>query len=646
MSLTRLFSPLTIRDVTIRNRIVSTGHNTRIAGNNVPNEALAAYHRERAKGGAGLIICEAATVHETGRHLSIATDAMISGFRRIAEACHDHGATIFGQLFHPGREMGPAPDGSRPVTYAPSAVSNDRFHVTPRAMPEDMIGTFVGYYAAAAARYKAAGFDGVEVLASQGYGIAQFLNPHTNLRGDRYGGDLSNRLRFLREIAVAVRASIGAMPLGIRISGDELNLYGMNQDEILEIAASLAADDLFDYYNVTAGSSATVGAAIHIVPPMAVTNAYVAPLAASIRAKVGKPVVVAGRINTPQLAEQVLAAGQADLIGMTRAMIADPEMAAKARDGRFDDIRACIGCNQACIGHMHTGYPISCIQHPETGRELTHAERVPAKTRRRILIAGGGPAGLKAAAVAAERGHDVVLYERARQLGGQVLLAQRLPGRAEFGSLVTNLVHEARRAGAKIVTGSAVTIDVIREVRPDVVILATGAEPRRTNVPGHDEAHVVDAWQVLRGEANVGGSVVIADWRSDWIGLGLAEMLARDGRRVRLCVNGYMAGQNIQAYVRDHWLGLLHGLGVEIIPMARLAGTDADTVYFEHTASNAPFECREVETLVLSLGHDSDTRLERDLHEFEGEIIPIGDCAAPRTAEEAVLEGLEAGMRV
>ena len=279
---------------------------------------------------------------------------------------------------------------------------------------------------------------------------------------------------------------------------------------------------------------------------------------------------VAGRFNQPQNAERMLGAGDADMCAMTRALICDPEMPSKTESGRLDDVRACIGCNQACIGHILLGYPVSCIQHPETGRELQYGTREPAREPRKILVAGGGPAGMKVAAVAAERGHQVTLYERSPQLGGQTLLAQLLPRRAEFGGIVTNLAREVELAGVEVVKNTAVTRELVDVQIPDAVVLATGASPYRPPIEGAEEAHVVDAWQVIRGEANVGSSVVIADWRCDWVGMGLAEKLARDGCRVRLCVNGNFAGQMIQQYVRDTWLGALHELGIEVIPMARL----------------------------------------------------------------------------
>ena len=647
--LTHLFSPLTIRGHRFKNRIFSTGHMTVMLEDGFPSEGMVAYHAARAAGGAGLIIVEAARAPPSGSSSRPAIlaydDACIPGYRRIAEACHAHGCKVFGQLAHPGREMSEAADGTFAVAHAPSARPNERFHVMPREMPIAMIGEIVEGFGEAAARMRRAGLDGVEVIASHGYLLAQFLNPRVNQRADAYGG--TGRQRFVREVLAAVREGAGEdMVLGLRLSGDEMEHDGLQPDEVREIAVGLAEDGLLDYLNVTAGSSAGLAGSVHIVPPMAVEHAYVAPFAAAIKARVAVPVFVAGRINQPQIAEQVLAGGQADMCGMTRAMISDPLMAQKARAGRFDDIRACIACNQACIGHMLRGFPISCIQHPETGRELEFGARIPAARPRRVVIAGGGPGGMKAAAVAAERGHQVTLYEASTQLGGQANLAQLLPGRAEFGGLVTNLRREIELAGVEVVTATRVDRQLVEQVQPDAVVIATGAGPYTPPLESSDEAHVVTAWQVLLGEANVGSDVVVADWRGDWIGLGLAEKLVRDGCRVRLAVNAITAGQMIPQYVRDRWLGDLHRLGVEVIPYARLYGADGDTVYLQHTTSGEPILCEGVDTLVTAQGHQSDTGLETDLAGWGGEVHIVGDCLAPRTAEEAVLEGLRAGAAI
>jgi hypothetical protein len=467
-----------------------------------------------------------------------------------------------------------------------------------------------------------------------------------NVREDEYGGSFYNRLRFLREIIANVRKYVGdEFVVGLRISGDEKDAEGLTEADSLAAITALAPD--LDYVNVIAGSSATLGAAPHIVPPMFIEGAYVAPFAAAVKRVVDIPVLVAGRINQPQQAEEVVATGQADMCGMTRAMICDPEMAGKAEADRIDDIRACIGCNQACIGHMQMGFPISCIQHPETGRELTYGKLRQAETPRDVLVVGGGPGGMKAASVAARRGHRVTLCEASPRLGGQALLAQLLPGRAEFGGIVTNLAHEVAQAGVEVRLGIQVDRALVEGMDPDAVIVATGARPRwPRNIEIGDAAHVVDAWQVLRQEVNPGASVVVADWRCDWIGLGVAELLAESGCRVRLAVNGLHAGEMIQTYVRDMMVARCHRLGVEIIPYAKLYGADADTVYLQHSASGEAMLIEGVDTLVLAQGSQSEDGLLGELEGYGGIVRPIGDCLSPRTAEEAVLDGLREAWRL
>lgn len=643
-----LFSPLRIGGMEVKNRILSTGHDTVMAHDGHVTERLIAYQEARAKGGAGLIVVQVSGVHETARytsHVLMATsDDAIPGYRALADAVHRHGAKICGQLFHPGREIMETQDGTAPVAYAPSAVPNSRFHVMPVPLSLRMIDELVSGYGDAAERLMRAGFDGCEIVASHGYLPAQFLNPNVNLRTDRYGGSMENRLRFLREIAGDIRAKTSsAFVVGLRITGEEHDSQALEAGEVVSFCRLLDDDGLIDYFSVAAGTSASLKGAVHIAPPMFFTSGYSAPFAAAVKQSVSKPVFVAGRINQPQTAEQVLSSGQADMCGMTRAMICDPEMPSKAAAGRVDDIRACIACNQACIGHFHKGYPISCIQFPETGRERTLGIKKPVEHAKRILVAGGGPAGMKAAAVLAARGHDVFLHEAQAQLGGQAKLAQLLPGRAEFGGIITNLAREMELAGVQVFRNSTVSRLLVEELGADAVVIATGGKPHRPTMEGGEDTHVVDAWQVLAGQANVGSRVLIADWRADWIGLGLAERLARDGCTVTLCVEGLFAGETIHGYVRDVMVANLHRLGVEIIPYARLYGSDASTIYMEHTASGEPIIFEGIETLVLSQGHDRVDELEQDLDGFAGDVHVIGDALTPRTAEEAVLEGLKVG---
>ena len=646
-----LFSPLEIRGQVSKNRIFSTAHQTYLARNGKPSEEMIAYHQARAAGGAGLVIVEAAPAHASNRRegtlLDASSDDCIPGYRAIATAVQGHGCLLFGQLTHGGRIGAYREEGRRIVPYSASAVPDERFHNMPRAMSRDLLHEIVESYGLAAARFAEAGLDGIEVALGYALLPAQFLNPATNRRTDEYGGSDENRLRFLVEVLAAVRAAVGDGPIvGIRISVDELEPDGLDAETVLAACRRLDEMAAVDYINTTIGSMAGLGGSVHVAPPMAMEPAYVAPRAAPITAAVSVPVFVAGRINEPHVAERVLAAGQADMCAMTRALIADPEMPAKALAGRIDDIRTCVGCNQACIGHFHMGQPVSCIQNPVSGRERRLGNSRPAASPRRILVAGGGPGGMKAAATAAERGHRVVLCEAGPQLGGQVRLAQLLPGRGEFGGVITNLERELERAGVTVRRNTPVDRDLLSKEAPDAVIVATGARPYRPPIEGEGEAHLVDAWQVLKGEANVGARVLVADWRGDWVGMGIAEKLVRDGCHVRLAVNGTHAGHDLQPYVRDHWVGVLHGLGVEVIPYARLFGADADTAYLQHVVSGEPMVCEGVDTVVLALGHAPETALEEDLAGLDLELHLAGDCLSPRSVEEAVYEGMMAGLAV
>ena len=643
-----LFSPHVIRGLEIRNRIFSTAHQTILAERGAPGEKMAAYHEARARGGAGLIIMESSRPHSddvsASYYIDASTDDCIPGYKLVADKVHKHGCKIFAQVNHGGR-VTYSHNGMRLVPNGPSLVPDHRFHCMPRVMSTHYVENLVQAFAQAARRMVEAGLDGVELVASHGMLMSQFLNPLTNRRTDQYGGSEKNRFRFISECITETRLLIGSEKIiGIRISADEHEPDGIDAPAWLKICKRLNDEAELDFVDVTVGSMMGPGGSVHVVPPMQIEHAYTAPRAGEINAVMDKTIMVAGRINQPQLAEQVLAAGQAHMCGMTRAMISDSEMPNKARAGKLDDIRACIGCNQACIGHYHMGVDISCIQNPLSGRELTLGSHIEAKTKRKILVAGGGPGGMKAAAVAAARGHTVSLCEASPRLGGQALLAQLLPGRSEFGGIVDNLKQEMLQAGVLIRLNTSVDRALLEKDRPEAVIIATGATPfhpeKEIGMEISDDVHAVDAWQILRDEVNPGKNVVVADWRCDWVGLGVAQKLAQQGSMVRLCFDGETLGQNLQLYLRTYWAGVMHKLGVQVIPYARLYGADGDMVYFHHNGSGEAIICEGVDTLVIAQGHKQNTTLENEIRDLGIETHLIGDCLSPRSAEEAVYEGL------
>ena len=648
----KLFEPLIIRKKVLKNRIFSTGHMAVMLKEGCPTESMIAYHEAKAKGGAALTIIEAARVHpsgDSGRPAIRAYDpSCISGYKKLTAACHRYDCLVFGQLTHPGREMADLEDGTSPVAYAPSAIPNERFHVMPRELSEHMIQEIVVGFKISAQNLKKARLDGIEIVASHGYLLGQFLNKNINKRQDRYGGNFENRHRILDEIIDAVKlGSSNDMLIGVRLSGDEKEFRGIDLQETIKIVEKLTQNKKIDYINVTAGTSAGLAGSTHIVPSMRFEAGYTTPLAKAIKGVTNKPVFVAGRINTPQIAEEALLNKAADMCGMTRALISDPQMPQKAESGRLDEITACVGCNQACIGHMLNGKPISCIQSPETGRELTFNKLKPPLKKRQILIIGGGPAGMKAATVAASRGHEVKLIEASSKLGGQINLAEKLPGRSEFGGITTNLANKLNRQNVEIKLNTKVSADFVMQEAPEVVILATGGRSFEPIIEGRENAHVVTAWQILEGKANVGSRVAIADWRCDWVGLGLAELLARQGCHVRLACNGMVPGQTVNQYVRDNWLGILHKLNVETLTHLRLHGIDSEDAYFQHTLSGEPVILNNVDTLVTAFGAGSSNTLEKDLkNNFHSKLHVIGDALSPRTVEEAILDGLKTSTAI
>ena len=531
-----LFQPITVGNVELKNRIVRSAHGTLLSG-----EGLIAYHEARAKGGVAMSTLEATSVHDSAPSLMpLYNDSIIPIYRAISDRMRPYNMKMFAQVYHPGATGRPK---SGPFRYAASAIPSPNVGHVPMPMSTDMIGDVVKAFGDAARRIREGGLDGIDVHASSGYLLQQFMSPATNQRDDEYGGSFENRMRFLVETLEEIRRVVGSdFCVGVRLPNEEYIPGGLTPQDNAEIAKYV--EKYVDYVSLHMGSywrfhkllSTMEDPLGHEMPPNEV-----------ITRAVSKPTMVVGRIMTLDHANHIVESGAGDMVSMVRALIADPELVNKAQRGEEDLVRPCIGSNMGCVAQLMATGKLSCVVNVAAAAEstVTFDPVGPAAVKKKVMVVGGGPAGLEAARTAALRGHEVVLYEATRQLGGQVSIASRAPHRSDLAAITDFLSREIERLGVRVHLGTFADPDVVAAEKPDDVIVATGTTPRRDGfqlstptapISGSDLPHVYTSWDVFGfgGRAEIKGDCFIYDDTGTFEAISVADALVEAGAKVTM----------------------------------------------------------------------------------------------------------------
>ena len=632
---------LRIGPVTLRNRIVFPAHLTNFSVDGTVTDRHVAYYEARARGGAAMIVTEEHTVHPSDRpyeKLIRGWDPeVVAGYRRLTAAVHRHDTRILAQLNHNGAQGSSMYTGR--ALWAPSPEPDPLFREVPRAVAESDIAELVTGYAEVARRCADGDFDGVEIQCSQASVLRAFLAPATNRRTDRYGGDLAGRARLLLEVVTAVRQAVGNdRVVGVRLTGHDGTAGGVGIDDAVQVARMLEASGEVDYLNTSVGVATET---LHLVEaPMSTPHGYSLFVPDAIRSAVSLPVVGVGRFTRPEQVAAALAGGVCDLVGAVRAQIADPDFTNKALAGRDAEIRPCIGCNQECIARVGLGRPIGCAVNPCAGYEFE--EPAPPVPARRVVVVGGGPAGLQAAATAASRGHSVVVLEQRPQTGGQIREAAVAPHRAELLGAVTHLDSECRRRGVDIRTGVTAEAATLRALAPDVVIVATGARPCRPAWAA-SSVRVSDVRDVLSGRATPSGRVLVVDDLGFHQATSVAELLADRGCSVTLCTPGMTVGQDLGPTLEmDGWLRCAHDKGIEQLTDVAVVGvvdtSDGAEITLVHHATGEPTTLA-LDAVVVATHQEPVDELWRELSRSGTRVIRVGDAVTPRRLHAAIVEG-------
>ena len=655
-----LFTPARLRGHTLKCRIVFGAHTANMAEGGLPADRHFGYYRERARGGAAMIVVEPTPPHPTAvltRGNFMADDAVIPHFRKITDECHSHGTVMCHQIYHVGAHGDQ--DNSWTPYWSPSGQVSHHDPWGSHAMSEAEIRELIQAFIDQAVRDQRGGFDGVDLFAGYSCLIDQFWSPLTNRRDDAWGGSLENRLRFVTEIVEGIRKACGPdFIVGMTVSGAEPYPGGLTMADKQEIFAWLDERGLADYFSCGTGSYINRFTAIvpgfHHATPLGTQDA------AAIKQAVTHALVTAeARVKTPERAEAAIASGLCDLVSIVRGQIADPHLANKAREGRADDIRPCISCNQLCIGRRMRDYHISCLVNPSVGRE--HAwdgDSAPAAEKpRHVLVVGGGPAGLETARIAAARGHRVTLVEKAADLGGQFRLAAAQPERDEIGELLGWYQSQLEKLQVRVELGTEMTAAAVRDFGADAVVLSTGSQPTRTGfqralphvdaLPGVEQENVCSVNDVLEGTARPGKRVLLLDDLNGWWpASGTALHLAEQGHDVTVVTASDKPAEALDvSHLGPSTRERFAKLGVTVIcahALTHWAGTTATIAnLYTGDARGLAFD-----SLVLATTNTVDDTLASALAHDEIEVHTVGDMVAARTASMAFYEGRTLGMKL